>query len=212
MLVRTGILCIPTYDEAAAAGVRRLLTGAIPGVLIVLEHRTPGQRHLIAEVLRRWSDEEELDLILTIGATLPAPGPSGRELAPEATLDVAERLLPGLSEAMRAQGRAASPLALLERGVAAIRGRTAIINLPAGAGPAAFFLEAVVDVLPAVLAHLRDDPAAPDLADALAAAGEGGEPAAVPPPAVPSAGGPSEKKGLDPAEFADFLRRRRAEE
>ena len=136
MVVRTGILCIPDYDEAAAAAVRRLLTGVVPGALVVLEQRTLGQRNLIAEVLRRWSDEEELDLIVTIGATLPAPGPSGRELAPEATLEVAERLLPGLAEAMRAQGQEVSPLALLERGVAVIRGRTAIVNLPAGAARA----------------------------------------------------------------------------
>ena len=170
MAVRTGILCIPSYDEEAAAVVRRLLTGALPGAMIMFEHRTPGQRHLIAEVLRRWSDEEELDLIITMGATFPAPGPSGRELAPEATLDVAERLLPGLAEAMRAHGRGTSSLALLDRGVAVIRGRTAIVNLPAGAGPAALFLEAVVGVLPAVLAHLREDPAAPILADAMEAA------------------------------------------
>ncbi len=86
---------------------------------------------------------------------------------PEATLAVAERLLPGLPETMRALAYEQSPLALLDRGVAAIRGRTVLLNLPAGAGPAALFLDAVVEVIPAIVRHLQDDPSAPQLADVL---------------------------------------------
>jgi molybdopterin biosynthesis enzyme MoaB len=205
MPVRIGILCIPEYDEEAAAAVHRLLSGTVPGALVLQERRTHGQRHLIADVLRRWSDEEELDLILTIGGTLPAPGPSARELVPEATLDVAERLLPGLAEAMRARGQEFSPLALLDRGVAVIRGRTAILNLPAGAGPAGRFLAAVVEVLPAVLAHMQDDPAAPVPADEIEGMQEESQALRVPAET-------RQTKGLDPAEFADFLRRTRGGE
>lgn len=199
MPVRIGILCIPEYDEEAAAAVRLLLSAAVPGALVEQERRMHGQRHVIADVLRRWSDEEELDLILTIGGTLPAPGPSARELVPEATLDVAERLLPGLAEAMRAYGQEFSPLALLDRGVAAIRGRTAILNLPGGAGPASRFLAAVVEVLPAVLAHLQDDPGAPVPADEIEGVQEESQALHVP-------AATRQAKGLDPAEFADFLR------
>ena len=97
--------------------------------------------------LRRWCDEEELDLVLTVGGTMPAPGPSGRQIVPDAAAEVAERSLPGLGEAMRAYAQETTDLALIERSAAVIRGRTLILNLPDGAGPATLFLEAVTGVI-----------------------------------------------------------------
>ncbi len=206
-LVRTGLLHIPEMDPAAGEAVRHLLRAALPGAVVLQERYAASQRHWIEETLRRWCDEEELDLVLTLGGTLPAPGPSSRDVTPEATSAVLERVLPGLPEAMRAFAQEETPLALLDRGVAGIRGRSLILNLPAGAGPALRFLEAVVEVLPAILAHLRDDPAAPTLAGALDAGGaasSGEEPAASP-------GETKKVHGLDPGEFAAFLQRRRDE-
>ncbi len=162
-MIRTGLLCVPTYDEPASAAVRGLLRRVAPMAVIIADRHIEDRRYPLEEVLRRWCDEDELDLILTIGGTLPAPGPSARESVPAATVAVLERAMPSLNEAMRARTAEASTLALLDRGVAGIRGRTLIVNLPAGANAAARFLAAIGDVLPAVVAHLQEDRAAPSL-------------------------------------------------
>ena len=152
------------------------------------------QRNVLENLLCRWCDEEELDLVITVGGTLPEPGPSTRELAPLVTLAVAERTLPGLAEAMRAYAQEELPLAIIDAGVAAIRGRTLLINLPAGAIPAVLFLEGVMDVIEAVIAHLQEDPTAPPLAPA---------------PAESAPEAPAAPRGLNADEFAAFLRKKR---
>jgi molybdopterin biosynthesis enzyme MoaB len=201
-VIRTGLLHVPALDSEASEAVRRLLHSSVPGV-VVMQEGYASQRHWIEETLRRWCDEGELDLVLTLGGALPAPGPSGREITPEATLAVVERLLPGLPEAMRAYAQEETPLALLDRGTAGIRGRSLILNLPSGAGPAVLFLEAVVEVLPAVIAHLQDDPAAPTLAAAPAPKRDSEE--------IDNTANvdPSSHSGLNAADFAAFLRRRK---
>jgi molybdopterin biosynthesis enzyme MoaB len=201
MVIKTGILCAPAYDEAAVSAVRRLLASAAPGCIVLLDHNVPMQRHLIEEVLRRWADEDELDLIVTLGGTLPAPGPSGREIVPDATLAVAERLLPGLPETMRALAQEEAPLAILDRSVAAIRGRTLILNLPAGAAAAELFLASVAEVIPTVAALLQDDPPALRIVDDEETITPAPESAVAD---TPAAG----KNALDAAEFAAFLSRR----
>jgi molybdopterin adenylyltransferase len=208
-IARTGLLHIPHMDADAGAALRRLLQ-RLPGVYVVQESYAAGERNWIEDTLCRWCDEEELDLLLTVGGTLPAPGPSGREITPEATLSVIERNLPGVSEAMRAAGRAQTPLALLDRGVAGIRGRTLLLNLPAGSGPATLFLEAVIELIGPILAHLRDDPAAPSLGDVI---GDRATPS-VSPDASASGETPPRSasgKGLNAEDFAAFLRRRKAQ-
>lgn len=193
-MIRTGLLSIPEMDAAALDGVRGLLSRGVPGVLVMQESAVGMQRAWIAETLRRWCDEDELDLILTLGGTLPSAGPAPAECVPEATLEVLDRLVPGLPEAMRAEGQALSPLALMDRGVAGIRSRALIVNLPEGSA-AAIFLEAAVEVLPSIVAHLQGSADAPRLA------GLGDLPdAEAEPPAI--------RKGLDPGEFADFLKRK----
>ncbi len=205
MTVKTGLLCIPTYDEAAVDAVRRSLAGTLSGLVVLQEQRAAMQRNLLEELLCRWCDEEELDLVVTIGGTLPASGPSSREIVPDATLAVAERTLPGLGEAMRAYAQDELPLAVIDRSVAAIRGRTLLLNLPAGAGAAVLFLEGIVDVIGTVVAHLQEDSASPQLA--------------APPPADHSAAGsqaaddaPVAKSGLNAADFAAFLKRNKTGE
>ncbi len=98
---------------------------------------------------------QRLDLILTTGGT----GLSPRDLTPEATLSVAERLVPGIPEAMRAAGLTHTPHAMLSRGVAAIRGGTLIINLPGSPRGARENLEAVAKALPHALEKLQGSPA-----------------------------------------------------
>lgn len=215
--IKTGVLCIPTYDEQAVQAVRRLLHARLRGVVIWADRHIAGQRYWVEELLRRWCDEEELDLILTIGGTAPAPGPSALEITPEATAAVLERPLPGLPEAMRSAVGKKTPLAFLDRSVAGVRGRTVILNLPAGAHAASLALEAVVDLLGAALAYVRQEPASSTLEEALAslsASDDGEEDEPMQPPSTPSptaGAGKRSGRSLDPEEFAEFLRRRSQE-
>lgn len=208
--IRTGILHVPQMDAAAGEAVSRKLIGALRRVVIQQESYAASDRRWLEDTLCKWCDEDELELLLTIGGTLPAPGPSGAEIVPEATLAVSERPVPGLAEVMRATVRDEFPGASLHRGVAAIRGRTLILNLPGGAKAASLFLEAALEDLPYVLAHLRADGGGMSLEQIIGEA-EGGENAEasdslspshdVAPPAKPSG------KGLNAEEFAAFLKR-----
>lgn len=86
----------------------------------------PDEREKISKELINMSDNLKLDLILTTGGT----GFSPRDWTPEATLDVINRQVPGISEAMRYNSLNITPKAMLSRGVSGIRGETLIINLP----------------------------------------------------------------------------------
>ena len=81
---------------------------------------------MIAQKLMDYADRKRLDLILTTGGT----GLSPRDVTPEATRKVLEKEIPGIAEAMRAEGMKITPLAMLSRAAAGIRGCSLIINLP----------------------------------------------------------------------------------
>jgi molybdopterin adenylyltransferase len=200
MVIRTGILTVPEPDEQAVQVVSQRLQQAVPGMIIIQESNARSQRNWIEDILRRWCDEEELDLVITIGGTSPAPGPSADEIVPEATLAVVERLLPGLAEAMRAYAQVESELALLDRSIAGIRGRSIILNLPSGAAPAALFLEAVVELLGPLAACLQGVSSAPRLSDVLEIEQSQETDLSANPPT-------GQTKGLNAEEFAAFLQR-----
>jgi hypothetical protein len=200
--IKIGLLCVPAPDDDACAALRRALA-AVPGALITLESSAGFARNWLEQTIADACDVHELDLLLTVGGTLPAPGPAPLETVPAATLAVADRLLPGLAEAIRQHMAQETRLAWLHCGVAAVRSRTLLLNLPAGAAPAVLALEAVADLIPAVAAHLRGDPAAPRLADDLEFTD--GAPAGSSSPEESAGSAPG---GLDPAEFAAFLRRK----
>ncbi len=107
----------------------------------------------IAEMLVTWSDADSADLILTTGGT----GVSPRDVTPEATTQVVERLIPGLGELMRFKSLEKTPMASLSRAVAGIRHRTLIINLPGSPRGAVENLEAVWPTLPHAIAKIRGD-------------------------------------------------------
>src|SRR5262249_10344262 len=110
----------------------------------------PDERSRIADRLRHFSDSNEINLIITTGGT----GLSPRDVTPEATLEVIERKVPGLSERMRAESRKITPLADLSRAVCGVRGRTLIINLPGSIRGARENLEAVARTLPHAISLL----------------------------------------------------------
>lgn len=86
----------------------------------------PDERAVIADKLREFADIKGLDLVLTTGGTGFGP----RDVTPEATLDVVERLVPGIPELMRTESYKITPRAILSRATAGIRGGTLIVNLP----------------------------------------------------------------------------------
>ncbi|RPF48915.1 molybdenum cofactor synthesis domain-containing protein [Hydrogenoanaerobacterium saccharovorans] len=86
----------------------------------------PDDRTMLANELRRLCDNDLADLILTTGGT----GFSPRDITPEATLDVAQKLVPGIPEAMRYSSLQITKRAMLSRSVAAIREKALIVNLP----------------------------------------------------------------------------------
>lgn len=219
-IIRTGLLHVPRHDAAAGEAVSRQLIGALRRVVIQQESYAASDRRWLEDTLCKWCDEDELDLLLTIGGTLPAPGPSGMEIVPEATSSVIERAVPGLAEAMRADVREEFPGASLHRGIAGIRGRTLIVNLPAGAKVAPLFLDAILEDLPYLLAHLRGDVDALTLEEIVA---QGGGVDDVLPDSTPTDNGvevPTPKavhpkasgKGLNAEDFAAFLRRNQTDQ
>ena len=110
----------------------------------------------ISMQLALWADSGSVDVILTSGGTGFAP----RDITPEATAAVVQRLAPGLAEAMRQASRLITPHAMLSRAIAGIRGTTLIINLPGSPRAAVENLAVVIPVLPHAVQLLTDDPSA----------------------------------------------------
>lgn len=95
-------------------------------ILVTEKVIIPDEKDRIRQTLTDLSDEKALDLIVTTGGT----GVTPRDLTPDATLEVIDRGLPGMAEAMRQESLKITPHAMISRAVAGIRGRTLIINLP----------------------------------------------------------------------------------
>ena len=101
----------------------------------------PDEQEMIKEELVKCSDELGIALVLTTGGT----GFSPRDITPEATMEVVERLTPGIPEAMRAESMRITPKGCLSRSVAGIRKRTLIITLPGSKKASAENILAVID-------------------------------------------------------------------
>jgi len=104
----------------------------------------PDEKDVIASKLTEWTDEGNVDVIITTGGTGLGP----RDVTPEATLAVVDRIVPGLTETMRAETFSKTPFAILSRAVAGIRGRCLIVNLPGSPKAVWECLEVVLPVIP----------------------------------------------------------------
>ena len=123
-----------TVSDGVAEGSREDESGDVLAALLAeegydVERRVvPDDRDGIAEAIAELA--EEAAVVLTTGGTGVAP----RDVTPEATAEVLERAAPGIAEALRADSLAKTPHALLSRGVAGVRGRALIVNLPGSPG------------------------------------------------------------------------------
>lgn len=147
-MFRAGIL---TISDKGARAERQDESGAVIREMIadmgarVTQYKiVPDDKDAISGTLIEWADRGEVDLILTTGGTGLGP----RDVTPEATLDVIEKLAPGFSEAMRAESMKITPRGMLSRGVSGIIKRTLIINLPGSPKAVRESLEAILPALP----------------------------------------------------------------
>jgi molybdenum cofactor synthesis domain-containing protein len=147
-------VAVLTSSDMASKGERADRSGDLivemvgkAGGQVVARTVLPDDRERLAAQLRAWADSGEVSLVLTTGGTGLGP----RDVTPEATLDVADRLVPGIAEQMRAQTVSKTPMAMISRQVAALRGHCLIINLPGSANAVRECLEVVLPVLPHAL-------------------------------------------------------------
>ena len=113
----------------------------------------PDDKDVLAEEMKSLCDKNEVDLILTTGGT----GLSMRDVTPEATLKVATRLVPGISEAIRYESMKYTNRAMLSRGASVIRNNTLIINLPGSVKAVKESLDIIIDPLHHGLEILKGD-------------------------------------------------------
>lgn len=130
-------------DTSGAAAAERLRAEGLEVTDIAV---LPDDRAVIEGRLREYADSGTVDLILTTGGTGFGP----RDVTPEATRAVIEREAPGLAEALRSAGVRVTPLAMLSRGVAGIRGKTLLVNLPGSERSVHEGLDLLLPVLPHV--------------------------------------------------------------
>ncbi len=132
------------YEDKGGPGIRAVLDDFLVTRFRAVHMIIPDERPMIETSLIKLADEDRCSLILTTGGTGPAP----RDVTPEATEAVSERVLPGFGELMRNASLREVPTAILSRQIAAIRGRSLIINLPGKPSAIRTCLEAVFSAVP----------------------------------------------------------------
>ena len=135
-------------EDLSGPALRELLVGHAE---ITAQILLPDERDQIAAALMKLCDDNQADVVFTSGGT----GFTPRDVTPEATLDVVERLVPGIPEAIRAHSMRITNRAMLSRGTAGLRGRTLIINLPGSPKAVRECMEVILPVLPHAVETLR---------------------------------------------------------
>jgi len=151
-------VAILTLSDKGSKGEREDLSG--PAIMEIIKRINASveyyeiisdEKDLIKEKLMDYC--KKVDLILTTGGT----GLSPRDVTPEATLEVIEREIPGIAEAMRLEGLKKTNRSMLSRAVAGVRDNTLIINLPGSEKAVRENLEVIIDVIPHAIEKIKGD-------------------------------------------------------
>lgn len=147
-MIRVAIL---TVSDSCSQGEREDISGqTIKDMLpedsfeICRKKIVADEHEKIVNELKHFSDKADIDVVFTTGGTGLGP----RDVTPEATASVCERIIPGFGEIMRAEGLKKTKNAILSRGIAGICNRTIVINLPGSPRGVKESLEIILDVLP----------------------------------------------------------------
>jgi molybdopterin adenylyltransferase len=138
-------------EDKSGPAIAEMLAGAaiqVTKTLIV-----PDEMDQISQAIITFADVDHLDLILTTGGT----GVSPRDLTPDATLQVIDKAIPGMAEAMRYASMKITPHAMISRAVAGIRGHSLIINLPGSPKGAKENLTVVLPALQHAIEKIKGD-------------------------------------------------------
>jgi len=157
VLFNVGIL---TVSDKGSQGQRLDKSGEVirenlPGMgsRLVKYEVVPDELKVIAGKLSEWAGDGGVDVILTTGGTGLGP----RDVTPEATLSVVDKVVPGIAEAMRGQTLSATPMAMLSRAVAGVRGGCLIINLPGSPKAVQECLEVIMPAVPHAVEIIRGE-------------------------------------------------------
>jgi molybdenum cofactor synthesis domain-containing protein len=147
-------VAVITVSDSVLAGTRQDLSGPAVrervesyGWTVSAVQLVADESLQIAEAMRNLANSREVSVVLTTGGT----GVALRDVTPEATRSVIEREIPGLGELMRSEGRKFTSKAVLSRGLAGVRGRTLIVNLPGSPKGAVESLDAIAKLIPHVV-------------------------------------------------------------
>jgi len=156
-MFKVGIL---TISDKGAQGQRYDKSGEVirdslspPDSHVVKYEIVPDEMDVICHKLVGWADEGEVDVIITTGGT----GLSQRDVTPEATLSIVDKVVPGFAEAMRAESLNKTPMAMLSRATAGVRGKCLIINLPGSPKAVRECLEVVLPAIPHAVAIIKGE-------------------------------------------------------
>lgn len=153
MTARFGLLTVSDrasrgeYDDLGGPAMAEWLSAHVTSPHEFVRRLVPDEAPLISAAIIDLVDAEGCDLVLTTGGTGPAP----RDVTPEATEAVCDRLMPGFGEAMRAVSYATVPTSILSRQIAGTRGSALIVNLPGNPKAIGECLQAVMPAIPGCL-------------------------------------------------------------
>jgi molybdenum cofactor synthesis domain-containing protein len=156
-MIRVGILTVSDRcsrgerEDKSGDAIRKIMSQF--GTRVVDYAIVPDNKDNIMGKLIEWSDKGGVDLIITTGGTGLAP----RDVTPEATLDVIDRIVPGFSEAIRAKGIKKTPHAMLSREVSGVRGETLIVNLPGSPKAVRESLPVILPALPHAIEVIKGE-------------------------------------------------------
>lgn len=148
------------YVDRGGPAIHAYFSDVLTSPWVPVSRLIADEQSLISETLIELADQEQCDLIVSTGGTGPAP----RDVTPEATETVCDKMLPGFGELMRAVSLKSVPTAILSRQTAGTRGRTLIVNLPGKPSAISECLDAIMPAVPYCLdligaARLETNPA-----------------------------------------------------